>query len=407
MFSSKTDPIPPLRYDIQVIEVAQDGQDYLLFQDMLGYATEGFAIPAEMEPILSLIDGSRSVQQLMPFVGEGATEEELLQYIQFLDQHRLLDSDFFAKSAEETEDRYEASSIHHSNTAGGSYPDSPAELKSQLDEAFAKYETSEPVSEAAALYAPHIDPRVGMQSYVKAFSAIRNLKPNRVIMLGTSHYAGLYGDLYDNTPFIVSEKTFRLPNGEVRADSAFIHLMKNSLNSETHGVSFSDRAHRIEHSLELHLLYLNHIWDHDFEIVPILVGGMEDLLYMNNSHKEQQVNSFMEWIAAKTNNETIILISGDLAHFGRKFGDNTPASDMFESVKAFDHTFLKLGADAKDFDLLEHIREDLDPYRVCGFPPLYSFLKTGLTDKGTILSYDLWDERERNSAVTFGSILYK
>lgn len=406
MFDSKTDPIPPLRYDIQVIEVEQDGQDYLLFNDMLGYATKGFAIPAEMEPILSLIDGSRSIEQMMPFVGEGATDDELLQYIQFLDQHRLLDSEFFARSAEETEKRYEASSVHHSNTAGGSYPDDAENLRKELTEAFEKFEKSDSVTAATALYAPHIDPRVGMRSYVKAFSAIRDLKPQRVIMLGTSHYAGLYGDLYNNAPFIVSEKSFRLPNGEVSPDAAFIDLMKKELNREIHGVCFNDRAHRIEHSLELHLLYLNHLWDHDFSIVPILVGGTEDLLYMNDSHIQKQIEAFGEWLTQMADNDTFFLISGDLAHFGNKFGDKEPASELFESVQKFDKTFLDLGAGKNAFELLEHMREDLDPYRICGFPPLYSFLNTDIVNEGKVLTYDLWDEKERDSAVTFGSILF-
>ncbi|MDX1587117.1 MAG: AmmeMemoRadiSam system protein B, partial [Balneolaceae bacterium] len=80
--------------------------------------------------------------------------------------------------------------------------------------------------------------------------------------------------------------------------------------------------------------------------------------------------------------------------------------EMFEEVKSFDERFLSKGKEARADDLLEMISEQYDPYRICGFPPLYTFLKSLPDLKGRILNYDLWDEHERESAVTFGSILY-
>jgi hypothetical protein len=51
--------------------------------------------------------------------------------------------------------------------------------------------------------------------------------------------------------------------------------------------------------------------------------------------------------------------------------------------------------------------EKYDPYRICGYPPLYSFLKTKPDLKGEVLTYDIWDESERESGVSFGSIIYR
>lgn len=448
LFSSYTLPVPPLRFDIQRIPVQQNGHSLIHFYDQLGYSTPNFALPVDAEPILSLIDGSRTVEDILKFGSDEITGDQILEYIQFLDEHRLLDSKYFAEQAELIESEYEASSEHTSTTAGSSYPDNPEELSTFLDNAFSAHPNSKPVKYARALYAPHIDPRVGMAGYVKAFSAIRELKPSRVVILATSHYSGLYGDLYEESPFIISDKTFVMPNGEVKSDIAAIQKLKKisvpefdskqeqilkevqddpvkenpgrknsryaepvsaSVDTSRFGISYHDRAHRIEHSIELPLLFLNHIWNHNFEIIPILVGNLDELLYSKNSFKEQKLDSFSSLLREqfKNDKETFFLISGDLSHFGHKFGDEHAASTMFEEVRLNDEHFLETGASGSPEKLISLMKEEYDPYRVCGFPPLLTYLKTFPKYSGKILSYDLWDEREQESAVSFGSILYQ
>ena len=108
------------------------------------------------------------------------------------------------------------------------------------------------------------------------------------------------------------------------------------------GVSFNDRAHRVEHSIELHLLFLNHIWKHDFEIIPILVGGMDELLYADESHKQAQMETFAAFLEETYGDDpdAFFLISGDLSHFGKKFGDESPAMSMIEDVEFNDQSYL-------------------------------------------------------------------
>ncbi len=408
IFNSFTLPIPPLRFDLQRITVEQNGQTLIHFYDSLGYTTANFALPIEAEAILSLFDGNRSVNDILAYSSDEVTKEEILSYAQFLDEHRLLDSPYFAEQAEATEQNYEISNIHTPVTAGNSYPEDAHELKTFLDEAFTSNEQTTPVDNAKALFAPHIDPRVGMKSYIKAFSAIKNLKPKRVVILATSHYSGLYGDLYEETPFIISEKTFTLPNGDVKANSENIAQLKRITDKKKLGVSFQDRAFRIEHSVELHLLFLNHIWNHDFSIIPILVGGFDELLYMEGGFRAQQVDEFSRLLNKQFGNDddTFFLISGDLSHFGKKFGDAKPARELVKSIQEFDHQFVQSAIASNADEMRSLLKRDYDATRICGFPPLLSFLRTMPNLKGTQLSYDLWDEIERESAVSFGSIIY-
>ncbi|MDX1639099.1 MAG: AmmeMemoRadiSam system protein B, partial [Balneolaceae bacterium] len=292
LFSSITEPVPRVRPNLDIIPVENNGKSFLYFHDSMGYATENFALHRQVGPLLSLLDGSKSILDLEPHLGSDVTPDQLLEYIRFLDGNRVLLTPYFQHYAEEVERGYEQSDTHTSVTAGRSYPSDPDELRMYLDEAFTKHrqEDGNPVNmpgEMKALYAPHIDPRVGLASYVRAFSTIRHLTPKRVIILATSHYAGMYPDLYENHPFIVSDKDFRLPNGTISSDRETVQLILEQ--SQKMGISAQDRAHRIEHSIELHLLFLNHLWEHDFTIVPVLVRGFDELLEMEDGPLGGQV----------------------------------------------------------------------------------------------------------------------
>lgn len=409
LFSSITKPIPELRRDLQIIPAQDNGNALLYFHDQRGYATQDFALRREAGQLLSLFDGQKSINDLEPHLGKGVNKDDILQFIKLLDKNRVLASDYFEDHAETVEAKYEASTIHQSVTAGSSYPADPDELKDYLDQAFAQHaqEEIETTSDAKALYAPHIDPRVALDSYVKAFAPIRELKAKRVIMLATSHYAGLYPDLYQNDPFILINKDFEMPLGTIPRDEKAIEELQGA--DTEMGISSHDRAHRMEHSLELHLLFLSYLWDHQFEIVPLVTRGLDELFYMEEGYLGQQLNNFSTFLNKKYGNDddTFFLISGDLAHVGKKFGDDSPAATMFDDIKSFDKQFLDFGSNNDRESMLALMKEEYDPYRICGFPPLFTFLKTMPDLKGEVLSYDLWDERERDSAVTFGSILYQ
>lgn len=408
LFNSTTDPIPEVRRDLQIVPIEENGNDYLHFHDEQGYATSDIAIHRQAGTLLSLLDGQKSIEELEPYLDEEVSKNQLLQFIQFLDKNRLLFSNYFKKYTKKVEEEYEQSNVHQSVTAGSSYPGHSGELRQHLDEAFKKHGDNGEVTtkNAKALYAPHIDPRVALDSYVQAFAPIKGLKPRRVVILATSHYSGLYPNFYKDHPFVLVNKNFDLPLGTIESDQKAINkLLKADGNT---GITTSDRAHRMEHSIELHLLFLSYLWDHAFKVVPFLTRGFDDLYYMKDGHLGQQIDNFSKLLHHQyaEDEDTFFLISGDLAHFGKKFGDQSPASTMFEEVERFDRKFLDFGSTAQKDQILELMKKDMDPYRICGFPPLYTFLSTMPKVEGEVLSYDIWDERARDSAVSFGSILY-
>lgn len=407
VFDSLDKPIPGIRGDLDIIPVEHEGKKYLFFNDMLGYTTQNFALDVSVAPVLTMLNGRRNITDIHDALsGNDIKKDEILRFIRLLDEHYILYSQNFREFKEETETAFERSDVRPAVCSGKSYPDNESAIRTRFDEAFRKVSTV-PVKHATALYAPHIDPRVGLSSYAKAFSPIRNLTPKRIVLLATSHYAGLYGSLYENRPFIVSQKHFETPLGTVKNDLGITGSLIE--NGNRLGISGSDRAHRIEHSIELHLIFLKYLWSHDFKLVPILVNSFQELLYLDTGSLGRQVDQMAAFLRDQFQNDdqTLFLISGDLAHFGRKFGDDQPATDYFDEVRSFDDRFLRCASEGSPVSVLAAMKDTLDRYRICGFPPLLTYLKAFPNQSGDVLSYDLWDERERESAVSFGSVLFK
>ncbi len=403
--------LPPLRADIEMIPVNRDEKELIYFHDPQGYLVKPFVLDKQIAMLLPMLNGQYSIRDIgeeLKRHGNEVEEQQLLDFFRQLDSARLLLSPWFRHYKTEVEEHFEKAEVRPAACAGLSYPYDENELRKMLDTAFSTNGADAGgKGRIKALYAPHIDPRIGLDAYVGAFRPLTGLKPARVVMLATSHYAGMYHPVYDGKPFIVTRKSFETPLGVVSVDQKTVDLLESKAGDT--GCSMQDRAHRNEHSIELHLLFLQYIWSHSFEVVPLLVGSLEEMFYKKDGDIGQKVDAMASLLRDQfdKDDDTLFLISGDLAHVGKKFGDREPASSFFEEVKYFDRTFMEHAAEGKEEKLLSLIGDDYDRYRICGFPPLFTAL-SALTDvSGTVTGYELWDEREQESAVTYGSLLYR
>lgn len=404
LFDSVSSPIPPIRKDLQVIPIEEDGKELLYFHDSMGYTSPNFALDRQIEPVLSLINGAYSISQIIKLLNGAMDEENLLEFVQLLDQHRVLDTKHFKVFSNRIEKDFEQSDTRLSTLAGESYPSDPDIIEAYLGEILNTGNAAKS-KRIKGLYAPHIDLRVGENQYAEAFSQISKLAPKRVVIFATSHYAGYYGDHYQSFPFIGSYKSYSLPGKTFTTDDDYINeLIKISSNA---GFTIKDRAHRIEHSIEIHLLFLQHIWQHSFKIVPILVSGLDELIYHNSGEQSEQMEIFSRKISQLDDDNTFYLISGDLSHVGKKFGDPLPATQLRSDVEKVDKEFIDSALSGSPDKLLKSISSQYDETRICGYPPLYTFLKCFPGLNGKLLNYHWWDEQERESAVSFGSILFE
>lgn len=198
-FQSLEKPIPPVRPDLQLIPLHHNGDEILYFHDVLGYVPHDFALSRQAEALLSFLNGRFSIQKIGSILEGGVGEQELLEFVQLLDRNCILHSDLFLQRAAEKEASFEQNPMRPSVLSGQLFPKDPDDLKSHLMQWFNGTEAPDnttPKNKAGsensykALFAPHIDPRVGTGVYVNSFSHLKHLKPKRVVILATAHYSG-------------------------------------------------------------------------------------------------------------------------------------------------------------------------------------------------------------------------
>lgn len=146
---------------------------------------------------------------------------------------------------------------------------------------------------AKAIIAPHAGyPYSGLTAaYAYRLLDERRQCIRRVVLLGPAHRVRLQG------MGLPSVDAFTTPLGDVPIDANGVQVALAQP-----GTQVSDEAHEMEHSLEVHLPFLQAVLD-DFELVPIVVG----------SCTAREVATVIE--ALWGGDETLIVVSSDLSHF--------------------------------------------------------------------------------------------
>lgn len=110
LFHSLSDPVPPLRRDVQIIPIDDNGKNLLYFHDSMGYLSENFALDAGVQPLLQMFNGDLSIEQIHNEIEGDIGIEQLLDFVQLMDQHRALQSEYLHFFADTVEDDFEKKS---------------------------------------------------------------------------------------------------------------------------------------------------------------------------------------------------------------------------------------------------------------------------------------------------------
>ena len=175
--------------------------------------------------------------------------------------------------------------------AGVFYPDNERRLRAAVLEYVAQAKPEGP--DPKALIAPHAGYQYSGPVAGSAYAVIAARRDviTRVVLIGPSHRVGFDGLALPDA------SAFTTPLGDVTLDTAAIDRIRTLPQ-----VIVSSHAHRQEHSLEVHLPFLQETLG-PFSLVPLLtgdaapseVGGVIDALWGGD--------------------ETLIVISSDLSHY--------------------------------------------------------------------------------------------
>ncbi|MEE8580213.1 MAG: AmmeMemoRadiSam system protein B, partial [Myxococcota bacterium] len=178
--------------------------------------------------------------------------------------------------------------------AGSFYPNDPDELRG-LVEAYLRAATppADLPARPKALIVPHAGYVYSGPVAATAYAALRGAaeEVRRVVLLGPSHRVVLRGLATS------SADRFATPLGDVPVDREAVELALGL--TQVHAL---DAAHRAEHSLEVHLPFLQVVLG-EFRLVPFSVGDA-------TPEEVAEVLTLL-WGDA----ETLVVISTDLSHY--------------------------------------------------------------------------------------------
>ena len=414
-----SEPLAPLRA-VEVIPTKHEGQTVMVLRDPEGICDGLIVLPLPAFYIAASFDGASRIADIQASFqqqfGQLVKAEDIVALNRQLDERALLLSPRYFEQRRKMEEEYEALPIRPVSHAGEAYPDEPEALKA----VFREYFTSEGGAgalpdgradaphanrEIAGLVLPHIDPRCGGRCASWALKELAQARPvDTFVILGTSHHA--LPEL-----FSVSDKDFATPLGTVEVDREFV----KALRSHWPAGRFSGGAliHKNEHSIEFQVMFLHALYgdERPFRIVPILCGSLHEFMeapdQLTRSQDLEDFCAAIEKTVASSGKRICFVAGADLAHMGRKFGDEFGLSDeLLARTKSHDLAALDCAAKLDASAFFESIARNGDEYKICGLPPIYAMLRCMKASQGKMLRYDYNLEAATDSMVSFCSMAF-
>ena len=187
-------------------------------------------------------------------------------------------------------------SIRHAAVAGMFYPSEPSELNAIVHALFQSAETESSIDTSRcpkAIIAPHAGYIYSGPTAAMAYQCLQNCRDqyHRVVLLGPSHRVAFNGMA------LSSADQYETPLGTIPLDTETIRALE-----DVDFVAINNQAHQDEHSLEVHLPFLQSTLN-EFSLVPIVVGDIDPA----------KVAKILERF--ENDPHTLIVISTDLSHF--------------------------------------------------------------------------------------------
>lgn len=208
--------------------------------------------------------------------------------------------------------------IRPSPIAGTWYPGNPDRLMRTVDDFLNRADTAVPPGKIWSLIVPHAGYRYSGQVAAHAFTCLKGLQPELVVVvspLHQMHHASLLTTAHD---------AYETPLGVVEVDRAAVEQVRQAL--QKLGVGLTAVSHDQEHALEIELPFLQQVLG-NFKLLPIMIRN-----------QDSRIVQMLAQTLAKTltGRSAILIASSDLSHFYPQALANEFDGEILRRVAAFD-----------------------------------------------------------------------
>jgi AmmeMemoRadiSam system protein B len=401
--TDSTEPLPRLRR-LDIVPIQHAGDTLFGLRDPSGLAPDTMAVSAGALLIIQLLDGEHSMRQVQTEVarrtGQFVPSTQIEQMLRQLDENLLLETPRFAAHRDRREREYRAAGVRSCTHAEGGYPTDRDDFGKMVDAWMqALPERESPVEgELVGAIAPHIDFERGAPGYAHVYRDLsKACEADLFVILGTDHFG--------NTQFAATRNDFETPLGRVPTARDVL----DRLESEFIGDLFEGELQHIgEHTIEFQVVLLQHFIRRDFEIVPLLCGGLDEEFGAGSDTVEnaeaQSIVECLQELLQEDERKACIIASADLSHVGPRFGATHPLTSAdLKPVEEHDRAVLAaaMAGDAEGmFQLVSHRGNDTN---ICGLAPMYVLVKALGEFRGDLLDYRQATSPDRSQSVSFAA----
>jgi AmmeMemoRadiSam system protein B len=384
----------------------------LFIRDPYRFSDAMLIVPPPLVECLECFDGRHSDLDLRAslarITGRLETEEIARHLVETLSKAGFLEDENFARMQQEKKREFAEKPVREPSHAGSAYPEDVEELRQTMREYMA--DGDGPPDSAAgadglfAIAAPHVSPSGGWQSYQAAYAMLRPEHRDRTfVILATSHYG-------QPEKFGLTRKNFRTPLGDSETDARLVDWLAERGGS---AIEMEDYCHSFEHTVELQMIFLQHLMGANVKVLPILCGQYAQSIYRGGKPEDNDgVKRFLDALGELRDREgdrLFWILGVDMAHMGARYQDRfecRAGEGAMESVAGRDEQ--RIGRiNAMDADgFWDLVRERHDDLKWCGSSPFYTFLKTAPQARGELLRYEQWNIDDR-SVVSFAGMAFR
>lgn len=381
---------PKLR-NVRIQPFVHMGRKGVLLQDPLGLSNRMLFVPQELAPLLLLMDGTRTVEGIavaaLVRFGLRIPQHTVRELVRELDRAMMLDNGRFRTVYRQALEHYRRQPYRRPSHAGQVYPEEPAALVKALQDyrQRVKQWPEPPQKPVLGVVSPHIDYARGGRVYAATWFPLSDAlaRVQRLVILGTDH----------NGPpdtVALTYQNYATPLGTLRTPKDVIERLAQAWGPEE---AFTYELHHLgEHSAELAL-----VWAHvvsqgrNFEVVPILVGSFAHYIEEGRvPWEDPRMEAFLQALAEVVQEKpTLVVAAVDLAHVGPTFGDPEPWDRVARlRLREADQELLDAIAQSDARRFFQAVAQVRDRYRICGFSPLYIYLRLMEGRPARIVDYD-------------------